>query len=113
MTPYIQCPSYQSCACNDCPLDPDAGLHGGPHRAVHGEDECRATRQTRERLASAHGLPTSWALLPCEVEHDRRSATWARLTPEQRARRTAGLWRGLGTRLEVAGDGPTASRAAA
>lgn len=111
--PFEQCPNFMSCCCNDCPLDAQSALHAGRRFALPDEDTCRATRATRERLAVAHGLDPRTALLPHEAIRDQRKAGWNRLTPEQRARRTAGLRRGAGSPLRRAGDGLPAAAAAA
>jgi hypothetical protein len=110
---YQTCPSFPSCSCNGCPLDPGSALRGGTRVALLGEDACRATRGTRERIARAEGIDPRAVLLPHEVERDRRRAMWATLTPDQRARRTAGLQRGPATRREGGCDGVPGASAAA
>jgi hypothetical protein len=93
---FMSCPRYDLCSANDCPLDPAAALHGGPRHHEPDEEACRASRRTRERGATAHGLPAGFALLPHEREREARRARWEALPPEERVRRAAGLWRGPG-----------------
>jgi hypothetical protein len=92
--PYLSCPRFECCSANDCPLDPESAMHGGPRQSVLGEETCRAHRAVRERVAAAHGLPLGFALLPHERERDAHRARWMALPPEVRERRTAGLRRG-------------------
>lgn len=70
MEPYRECPSFDVCSCNLCPLDPDA------HRreALPGEEECRAHRSTRAAIAARHPELHGVGLLPRERAHDNRSA---------------------------------------
>ncbi len=89
--PFEDCPSFEACSCNVCPLDPLSALHGGPRVALPGEESCRATRAARERVAVAHGHEPAWALLPRELARARRRTAWAALPPEERERRTKGL----------------------
>ena len=86
-----ECPRFFDCSCNDCPLDPDAALHGGRRFALKGEERCRAQRASREAIAMAHGHPAAWGLLPREVRRDRRRAAWLALPEDERQRRLAVL----------------------
>jgi hypothetical protein len=106
--PFMSCHRYGYCSANDCPLDPDAAMHGGRHQAEPGEEMCRASRCTRERVATAHGLPAGFALFPRERERDARRARWEALPLEEQKRRAAGLWRGSGPVLTGAGEGTIA-----
>lgn len=99
---FESCPRFQSCNANDCPLDPDAALHGGRRSSLPGEEPCRAQRVVRERIASAHGLAAGFPLLSLERERDARRARWRALSPDVRARRAAGLLRGCDA--SVTGD---------
>jgi hypothetical protein len=92
----FSCPRFSSCACNECPLDPLAAMHGGTRHVLENEEPCRARRATREAIAAKHGLPAGYALLPDEREHDARQARWEALPAEEQERRKAGLWRGPG-----------------
>jgi hypothetical protein len=102
--PFMSCPRYQSCSANDCPLDPEAAMHGGRHAALPGEEVCRASRRVRERVAAAHGLPVGFALLPRERARDGRRAAWLALPAAVREQRAAGLWRGSGPRKSGFGE---------
>lgn len=88
---YYSCPRFDSCSCNDCPLDPQAAMHGGSCRAVDGEEECRARRTVRERVASDAGLPAGFALLPRERNSDARRAAWTALPADVQAQRRGQL----------------------
>jgi hypothetical protein len=80
--PFTSCPRYGYCSANDCPLDPAAALHGGPRHAEPGEEQqCRATRRVRERVAVAHGLPASFALHRREWLRDARGRSGSRCRP--------------------------------
>jgi len=107
----FSCPRYSSCACNDCPLDGMAAMHGGTRHALDNEKPCRAHRATRETIAAKHGLPAGFALLPRERKRDASRARWEALPPEERERRKAGLWRGRGPVLTGVGEGTSAGRA--
>jgi hypothetical protein len=107
---YESCPSFKSCVCNDCPLDPLAAIHGGPRMAIDGEEECKATKASRERIARAHGLLASWSWLPRELEAEARRSRWEKLADTERKRRAASLNRGRAqtaseTHLKVVSDG--------
>jgi hypothetical protein len=102
---FRSCPRFGACCANDCPLDPAAALHGGPRHHEPDEEACRASRRTRERVATAHGLPARFALLRHERERDARRARWEALPLEEQERRTAGLWRGPGPVLTGVGEG--------
>jgi hypothetical protein len=91
---YQNCPSFEGCACNDCPLDPLAALHGGLRFAMDGDEDCKATKATRERIAREHGLLGSWAWLARERDADARRRRWEDLTDAERERRAAALLRG-------------------
>jgi hypothetical protein len=93
---FMSCPHYHSCSANDCPLDPDAAMHGGRRFSLPGEEVCRARRRVRERVAAGAGLPPGFALLLHERVRAARRAAWKALPAEERKRRAAGLWRGAG-----------------
>lgn len=89
MKPYEECPQFDSCSCNACPLDP-AGLH-----ALPGEEPCRATRRTRVAIAERYGMA---GLTQREIVRDQRrakaKARFEAMTPEQRLELEARLKRG-------------------
>lgn len=45
--PYHECPSFERCSCNFCPLDPDLRDKTAEKR----EETCKATKPTRHRIA--------------------------------------------------------------
>jgi hypothetical protein len=108
LMPYRQCPSFDTCACNACPLDPVSALRGGSRFAVEGEDPCRATRATRERIAAANGVDPVLVLLPRERRRDAGRMAWENLPVEVRERV---LGAGARTRLKgpVGARGPVSS----
>jgi hypothetical protein len=101
--PFQTCPSFASCACNDGPLAPASALRGGTRIAVEGEEPCRATRATRERIAAANGIDPAAVVLPRERRSDAARRAWESLPLEVRERC---LGAGAGTRL----NGPKAAR---
>lgn len=49
--PYHECPSFIRCACNNCPLDPEASIVSGKeHFGLKGEEKCRAYKPTRKKI---------------------------------------------------------------
>jgi hypothetical protein len=85
--PFKECPQFQTCSCNFCPLDPDADKR----IALPGEETCTARRSVRERIASrCPDLPRGGLTL-AEVARDRRRAAarerWEALPQEERDRR--------------------------
>lgn len=85
MTPYQECPRYDSCSCNVCPLDPEAAAR----IALPGEEACRAQRTTREAIAARYpALIPMRGLLPREIRRDARKAAWNDL-PENHPRKVA------------------------
>jgi hypothetical protein len=107
---YEECPSFNDCNANDCPLDPLAAIHGGPRVALPGAEVCKATKASRERIAREHGLLASWAWLPRELEAEARRSRWEKLPDAERQRRAASLKRGRaqtgsGSHLTLVSDG--------
>lgn len=50
MQPYEECPSFDRCSCNACPLDPDINK-----RISCSEDErCKANESTRVKIGSKY-----------------------------------------------------------
>jgi hypothetical protein len=104
------CPRFNHCACNDCPLDSMAAMHGGTRHVLENEEPCRARRATREAIAAKHGLPAGFALLPHERDGDARRARWEALPLEEQEHRAAGLRRGPGPILTGVCEGTTTGR---
>lgn len=89
-----QCPSYDRCSANACPLDPAYPAM----RDLPGDETCRAHRPTRTAIAAGHQALLPWGgLTRREQAHDRRSAAakarLAAMSPEDRERRLAPLRR--------------------
>jgi hypothetical protein len=98
--PYRMCPRFQSCSCNDCPLDPSSAVRGGRRVAVPGEEECRASRETRALVAVAAGIDPALVLLPRERRRVEARAKWESLPVDVRERAVAS---GAGTRFRRIG----------
>lgn len=52
MTAYLECPSFESCSVNDCPLA-DGTFESLPEDP---ETECKARISTRQRIAAKYNL---------------------------------------------------------
>lgn len=89
LQPFEKCPQFESCSCNDCPLDPLAALHGGGRLSLPDDkrQECVATRATREAIAVACGYPVAWGWLAKEARRERARVRWLALPAEERQRR--------------------------
>ena len=53
--PYEECPSFEACSCNNCPLDPEASTVGGKeHLRFKNEAKCKAYKPTRKRIGQKY-----------------------------------------------------------
>jgi len=53
--PYRECPSFEACSCNNCPLDPEASTIGGKERfGLKNEEKCKAHKPTRKRIGEKY-----------------------------------------------------------
>jgi len=99
-SPNEDCPGFDSCSVNKCPLSlryaelgtvlADKNGRGDP------ETRCLARRKTRETIAAKYpGLLANGGLLDREVRRDERKrkarVRWQALPEEEKARRKAGL----------------------
>ncbi|WP_324095423.1 hypothetical protein [Candidatus Binatus sp.] len=96
--PFNECPRFQRCSCNDCPLDYQMGKRGPVLRSdpkgsapIGAVSLCKATRSTRVAIAARYPeLPTG-GLKHAEIVSDKRSAAgkarWDALPTEEQARR--------------------------
>ena len=50
LRPYEECPSYISCSCNKCPLDPDIDERVWDRE----DDKCVAQKPTRKRIGEKY-----------------------------------------------------------
>ena len=49
--PYYECPSFEACSCNNCPLDSEASIIGGKERfGLKNEAKCKAHKPTRTKI---------------------------------------------------------------
>jgi len=44
--PYEECPQFDTCSCNNCPLDPDIA----ERIVLTGEEKCETRKRTRARI---------------------------------------------------------------
>ncbi len=90
--PYLECPSFESCNVNHCPLDPEASnrvsLPGDP------ETKCKARITTRKEIALKYGL-LNRGMTKRELTREQRSKAkktwWASLPEEEKQRRLVNL----------------------
>lgn len=81
-TPPENCPSFDVCVCNACPLHPDyhKTLFDLPEdKQVWGWRKCRATKPTRRRIGEAFKLKNR-GMTDKEIVGIRK---WESMTPEQ------------------------------
>lgn len=90
--PFRDCPRFEACSCNACPLDPAIATRP----VLPGEERCVARRRVRERIAAAHvGVLAGRGLLPRELERDKRRAAWAALPADDPRKLAFARERGL------------------
>lgn len=93
MGPFNECPQFQSCSCNQCPLDPL--MLERQVLPADREQRCHAQRSTRVVIAAKYPELPRHGLTLAEVARDkRRAAAKARfeaLPTEQRAALVARL----------------------
>lgn len=81
--PYHECPGFNACSCNDCPLDPLSLVAGGSlHFGLKGEAKCRAEKPTRQRIASKY--PDLLRFVGLSKRHFQAQQAWNALPPEKR-----------------------------
>ena len=90
--PYEDCPSFEKCSCQKCPLDPDIDKRA----VLEGEDKCRAHKPTRLRIGAKYpGLLPMGGLNSREF---RNKARWEAKSPAERALIVGRLENALKTR---------------
>ena len=78
MKPYRECPSFNKCSANVCPLDPEQHLR----THVKGEEVCHAEKPTRMRIGAKYpDLLKERGLTHREFQARERESA---LTPQQR-----------------------------
>lgn len=88
--PYEECPQFEGCSVNRCPLDPAVEVR--EQLANDPETRCGTRRSTRERIAAKYVDILPWqGLTPREQRKERARARWLALPDEERARRVARL----------------------
>jgi hypothetical protein len=76
--PYEECPQFDRCSCNVCPLDPKIN----DKFTLENEEECRASKPTRQRIALKYP-----DLLPYQGLTKKswdRKKRWEALSPEKK-----------------------------
>lgn len=46
MSPYYECPRFETCSCNNCPLDPDIAKRS----VLPSDEKCTARKSVRHRI---------------------------------------------------------------
>ena len=77
MKPFEECPQFNTCSCNVCPLDPDMD----EKFTLPGEEKCKAHKPTRLKIGTKYGLPKK-GLRGREFSGKQR---WEGLSPEKKA----------------------------
>ena len=86
--PYYDCPQFEGCSRNHCPLDPERGLRENlPDDPV---TKCRARLGIRQEIASRHNLAGE-GMTEREIRRAKRRAQWDALPEEEKERRLASL----------------------
>ena len=86
MNAFKECPSFDSCSVNDCPMA-DGAYTSFPNDP---EIKCIARISSRQDIAAKHNL-SNGGLTTREQKRERRRAIWAALAEEEKQRRLAGL----------------------
>ena len=97
--PYEDCPSFERCSCNVCPLDPGMA----DKEALEGDGVCRAHKPTRLRIGAKY--PVLLPLGGLNSREFRNKARWEAKTPAERALITQRLENGLKTLRNGASGG--------
>lgn len=85
MKPYHECPSFNKCSANICPLDPDQRLR----TYINGEDTCHAEKPTRMRIGAKY--PNLLRFVGLTKREFQARQRWNALSPESRELRLQGL----------------------
>ena len=75
--PYEECPQFNQCSCNICPLDP--AIHD--KEATEGDGKCRVRKTTRIKIALKYPELTMKGLNPREF---RNKTLWEAKSPAER-----------------------------
>ena len=90
--PYLECPRFEKCSVNHCPLD--LKKENRPSLPEDPENECKARITTRKEIALKHGL-LNRGMTEKEIRRQQRSkakkAWWASLPEEEKQRLLANL----------------------
>jgi len=92
MEPYKECPRFEKCSVNRCPMDLKAEKR--PSLSDDPDTECKARISTRKEIAVKYGLLNK-GMTEREIKRERRSkaqkAWWNSLPEEEKERRLANL----------------------
>ena len=83
--PFRECPSFNRCSANVCPLDPLQH----EKEVLQGEDRCKAEKPTRMRIGSKY--PDLLRFVGLTKREFQARQAWNSLSPEQRGIRTQAL----------------------
>jgi hypothetical protein len=90
--PYLECPRFESCSVNHCPLDPKAAIRVS--LPSDHETKCKARITARKEIALKYGL-SNRGMIEKEIRRERLSkakkAWWASLPEKEKQRRLANL----------------------
>ena len=88
--PYQECPQYDTCSVNNCPLHPD--YPNLPTCPQDPEKVCKTRRSSREAIAARYpGVLRFNGLLRKDIRRDMARERWNALPAEEKARRIAKL----------------------
>jgi len=76
--PYEECPQFEKCGCNVCPLDPAIN----EKFALEGDNKCKAEKPTRIKIAIKYPELPMGGLNSREF---RNKARWEAFSPEKKA----------------------------
>ena len=85
--PFKECPRFERCSVNHCPLDPD--VYRLERESIPGDREtkCGLPKRRRMEIAARHPEALPWrGLWPAELAAVQR---WEAMPPEERERRVA------------------------
>ena len=76
--PFYECPQFDSCSCNKCPLDPEYKNM----IALPGEERCKAQKPTRMKIGEKYQSVLPLKGLTCRESQGKK--IWDRKTPTEK-----------------------------
>ena len=86
--PYYDCPQFEGCSRNHCPLDPERGLR--ENLPDDPDTKCRARIIVRQEIAEGHQL-AGHGMTEKEIRRAERKAKWDALPQGEKEKRLARL----------------------